>query len=299
MVTGHVKPYRLSLLPIHLLFLAASILFIVPLWSIVAISLSGESDISEYGYRLFPVKLDFQAYRYIFDNPMTILSAYKVTVIISFAGTFLSLLMISMCAYALSRSDFKYRGAITFYLFFTMLFSGGLVPYYMMMTKYLHLQNTYAALIIPLLGNVWYIFLMRTFFQQLPDSLAESATIDGASEMRIYTSIILPLSKPVLATVGLLQLLAYWNSWYQALLFISKGDMYPLQYLLQVMMQNIQEILKNMQNNVPVDQAQLGRIPTESTRMALCILAIGPMLFVFPFFQKYFAKGLTVGSVKG
>jgi len=283
----------------HVFLIAMSILFIVPLWSILSISLSREVDIASLGYRLIPIHLDFQAYRFILQNPITIINAYKVTIIISCIGTFLSVLMISMCAYALSRSDFKYRGVITFYLFFTMLFSGGLVPYYILMTKYLHLQNTYLALILPLLGSVWYIFLMRTFFQQLPDSLVESATIDGAGEWRIYFRIILPLSTPVLATVGLLQLLNYWNAWFQALLFIDKPQMYPLQYLLQVMMNNIQEILKNMQEGVSVDAGQLAAIPSESTRMAMCILAIGPMLFIFPFFQKYFAKGLTVGSVKG
>lgn len=289
----------LSRIVMHVFLIAMSILFIVPLWSILSISLSREVDIASLGYRLIPIHLDFQAYRFILQNPITIINAYKVTIIISCIGTFLSVLMISMCAYALSRSDFKYRGVITFYLFFTMLFSGGLVPYYILMTKYLHLQNTYLALILPLLGSVWYIFLMRTFFQQLPDSLVESATIDGAGEWRIYFRIILPLSTPVLATVGLLQLLNYWNAWFQALLFIDKPQMYPLQYLLQVMMNNIQEILKNMQEGVSVDAGQLAAIPSESTRMAMCILAIGPMLFIFPFFQKYFAKGLTVGSVKG
>lgn len=290
---------RLSKIVLHVFLVVMSILFIIPLWSIVSISLSNELDVANHGYRLIPEHWDFQAYRFILNNPITIVDAYKVTIIISLVGTLLSVLMISMCAYALSRSDFKYRRIITFYLFFTMLFSGGLVPYYILMTKVLQLQNTYAALIIPLLGSVWYIFLMRTFFQQLPGSLIESATIDGAGEWRIYMTIIMPLSTPVLATVGLLQLLAYWNSWFHALLFIDKHQMYPLQYLLQVMMNNIQEILKNMQEGIQVDAGQLAAIPSESARMAMCILAIGPMLFIFPFFQKYFAKGLTVGSVKG
>ncbi|WP_246608737.1 MULTISPECIES: carbohydrate ABC transporter permease [Paenibacillus] len=294
-----VSRLSLSKIVLHIIFIAMSILFIVPLWSIVSISLSNEMDVANFGYRLIPENWDLQAYRYILKSPKTILDAYKVTIFMSAVGTLLSVLMISMCAYALSRSDFKYRRIITFYLFFTMLFSGGLVPYYMLMTKYLQLQNTYAALIIPLLGSVWYIFLMRTFFQQLPGSLVESATIDGAGEWRIYTRIIIPLSTPVLATVGLLQLLAYWNSWFHALLFIDKQQMYPLQYLLQIMMNNIQEILKNLQQGVQVDSGQLAVLPSESARMAMCILAIGPMLFVFPFFQKYFAKGLTVGSVKG
>ncbi|WP_284642018.1 carbohydrate ABC transporter permease [Paenibacillus silviterrae] len=283
----------------HIFMILLSVAFIIPIISIVSISLSNDEDIAQFGYRLLPVKLDLEAYRFIFSTPMTLINAYKVTFIMSAAGTIISLVMISTCAYALSRQDFAYRRIITFYLFFTMLFSGGLVPFYILMTNYLHLQNTYAALIIPVLGNVWYVFLMRTFFQQLPEALAESATIDGAGELRIYMSIILPLSKPVLATIGLMQLLTYWNSWYPALLFISQKDMYPLQYLLQVMLQNINEITKNMQDNVMVDLSASANLPTENMRMAMCILAIGPMLFVFPFFQKYFAKGLTVGSVKG
>ncbi|MEC0090016.1 carbohydrate ABC transporter permease [Paenibacillus macquariensis] len=294
-----IRSYRLSRLPIHLFFIAVSAVFIVPLWSIIAISLSNELDISNFGYHLIPKKIDFQAYHYIFDNPMTIVNAYKVTAITSVIGTLLSVIMISMCAYALSRSDFKYSKIITFYLFFTTLFSGGIVPFYILMTKFLHLQNTYAALIIPLLGNIWYMFLMRTFFKQLPDSLVESAKIDGAGELRIYITMIVPLSTPVLATVGLMQLLIYWNSWFNALLFIDKQSLYPLQYLLQVMMSNIQEILRNMTSGGQVDATMLANLPTESTRMAMCILAIAPMLFVFPFFQKYFAKGLTVGAVKG
>jgi putative aldouronate transport system permease protein len=161
------------------------------------------------------------------------------------------------------------------------------------------LKNTYLALIIPLLGNVMNIFLIRTFFQQIPSAIIESATIDGASDFGIFIKMILPLSTPVLATVGLLQLLSGWNSWNPALLYITKQKLYPLQYLLQVMLLNIQEITNNMQNNMGISDNGLTKIPTENTRMAMCILAIGPMLIVFPFFQKYFSQGLTVGSVKG
>lgn len=296
---AHRKAYSWYRLSIHLLFIAISVIIIVPLWSIIAISLSRESDLVISGYRLIPKHWDFHAYEYILNNPMTIVTAYAVTVTISVIGTFLSVLMISMCAYALSRSDFKYRNFITFYLFFTMLFSGGLVPLYLLMTNILQLKNTLAALIIPLLGPIWFIFLMRTFFKQLPESLAESAKLDGAGEWSIYLRIIVPLSTPVLATVGLFQLLGYWNSWEQALLYIDKQKLYPLQYLLQIMMKNIQEIIRTMQNNVGVDILSGTQVATESTRMAMCILAIGPMLFILPFFQKYFTKGLTVGAVKG
>lgn len=283
---------------INLFFILLSLSFIIPMMSIFSISLSSDKDIVEHGYALIPKHFDLSAYNFLFQNPRLLLLAYKVTIIVSGAGLVLYLFMGSMCAYALSRTDFKYKSAITFYLFFTMLFSGGLVPQYILMTKYLHLQNTYMALILPTLGNVWYVFLMRTFFQQIPSSIVESATIDGASEFRIYVQMIIPLSKPVLATVGVFTLLAYWNSWFQALLYIDKPDLYPLQYMLQIMLRNMQEIMDNLGNN-SIGASQINQIPTEPVRMAMCILAAGPMLFVFPFFQKYFVKGLTVGSVKG
>ncbi|THF82704.1 carbohydrate ABC transporter permease [Cohnella fermenti] len=282
---------------IHTFFILLSLVFIVPLWAIAAISLSSETKLVKAGYSLIPRPLDFTAYQYILKNPLVILDSYRVTAVMSFAGALLSLLLIATCAYALARKDFAYRKAITYFLFFTMLFNGGLVPYYILMTKYFHVQNTYAGLILPVLGGVFYVFLMRTFFSQLPESIVESAIIDGAGEARIFFSIIIPLSKPVLATVGLIKLLTYWNSWFQALLFISDKEKYPLQYLLQVMLQNIEEITKQM-NYMPTDYEALSAMPTESVRMAMAVLAVGPMLFVFPFFQSYFAKGLTVGAVK-
>lgn len=275
-------------------------MFILPLIAILSISFSNSSDIVEYGYKLLPVHFTDDGYAYLFNNPKTILDAYKVTIIITVAGTLVFLVMGSLCAYPLSRIDFRYRSPITFYLFFTMLFSGGLVPWYILMTQYLHLKNTYLAMVLPCLGNVWYIFLMRTFFQQIPTAIIESAVIDGASEFRIYLKMILPLSKPVLATISLFQVLSCWNTWYTAMLFITKEELFPLQYLLQNMLLHVQETLSNaMSGTGVVDYEELKNLPAESIRMAMCILSIGPILFVFPFFQKYFTKGLTVGSVKG
>jgi putative aldouronate transport system permease protein len=282
---------------IHLFFIILSLTFILPMLAIISISISNETDLIRNGYSIIPRVLSFSSYMYIFKNPGEIISAYKVTIITSVIGVVTYLIVGSMCAYALSRVDFRFRKGITFYLFFTMLFNGGLVPYYILMTRYLQLRNTYLALIIPLIGNVWYIFLMRTFFQQLPGSIIESATIDGASELHIYTKIILPLSKPVLATVGLLQLLNFWNSWFPALLFVDNSKLYTLQYLLQMMLRNIEDILTNM-DKLPANLKAEDIIPSETVRMAMCIVAIGPMLLVFPFFQKYFVSGLTVGSIK-
>ena len=279
-------------------FSLASILFIIPLWSIIAISVSRQADIVVKGYRLIPTHLDLSAYSFILSTPATLLNAYKVTIISSAVGTLLSVLIISMCAYALSRKDFSLRRLLTFVLFFTMLFNGGLVPTYILMTNYLHLQDTYGSLILPLMGSVWFLLLMRSFFQELPSALIESATIDGAGEFMIYTRIILPISTPVIATITLLQLLQYWNSWFPALLYISDQHMYPLQYLLQTTLRNVDDIMNNMMQGLPVGIRDIANLPSESLRMAMVVLAAGPMLVVFPFFQKYFAKGITVGSVK-
>lgn len=281
-------------------FILLCCVFVLPMCAVISVSLASDEAIVTYGYSFFPRVIDFGAYEYIFKSPARILSAYRVTIIMSALGTGLYLLMAGLCAYALSRRNFIYRGKITFYLFFTMLFSGGLVPSYILVTKYLNLKDTIWALILPSLGNVWYLFLMRTFFSQIPGEILESATVDGASELTIFFRMVVPLSTPVIATVGLFQLLNFWNSWYSALLYIEDKNLYPLQYLLQVMLRNIQEILNSMKNEmISPDNLALTRLPTDSVRMAMCLLAAGPMLLVFPFFQKYFARGMTIGSVKG
>lgn len=292
------KNDRMQRICLHTFFILLSLVFVVPLITVISISISNESVLSQTGYSLFPRLLDFSAYKYIFENPIRILNAYKVTILVSVTGTIIYLLIASMCAYAISRPGFRWRRIVTFYLFFTMLFKGGLVPTYIMMTQFLRLKDTYIALVIPYLVNVWLLFIMRTFFAQLPNEIFESATVDGAGPIRVFLQIAVPLSKPVFATIGLMMLLNLWNAWYEAMLYVNSSEMYPLQYMLQVMLRNIQEILKDMQNNVP-GSGSMFDIPTENTRMAMCILAAGPMLVIFPFFQKYFTRGMTVGSVKG
>lgn len=296
MITNKRKE-RVSSFFLNLFFILLSMVFIIPMLSVIFIAFTSEQSISAEGYPFFFREFDLTAFKYILDNPKTILNAYKVTIIVSFGGTLLYLLIASMAAYTISRPDFKYRNSMTFFFFFTMLFNGGLVPSYILISNVLHLKNTYGALIFPLLANVWYLMMLKTFMRDIPNEIIESARMDGASHWMIYRKFILPLSKPALATVGLLTLLDYWNSWQPAMLYINKRDMYPLQYLLQVMLRNIIEILKDMQNNVAIEG--MSQIPSESTRMAMCILAVGPMLFIFPFFQKYFTRGLTVGAVKG
>ena len=293
------KSEKISKIIIHAFFIILSFVFIIPIWTLFAISVTSDADIINYGYQLWPKVIDWGAYKYIFTSASDILSAYKVTIIITVVGTVLSTVIGAMCAYTISRQDFAYKSRVTFYMFFTMLFGGGMVPSYILMTQYLHVQNTYWALILPGMISVWNIFIMRTFFQQIPSSIIESATIDGASEMKIFISIIVPLSTPALATIGLLQMLGYWNAWTPAMLYITDQKLYPLQYLLQTMLRNMQEIMKNIELTGNTNMIDLSRLPMESMRMAMAVLAVGPILLVFPFFQKYFVQGLTVGSVKG
>ncbi|RAV08801.1 carbohydrate ABC transporter permease [Paenibacillus contaminans] len=282
---------------INLLFLLFSLACIFPLIAILSISFSSESDIIKNGYRLLPAMFDFSAYAYILYKPMQILNAFKVSLFVSFFGTVASLLVTAGIAYALSREDFKLKNKLSFYLFFTMLFNGGLVPTYMLINNYLHLSNTIWVLILPYLAVPWFILILRSFMQKIPHSIIESCMMDGASEFRIFFQIILPLAKPGLATVALFTLLQYWNDWWLSLLYIEKESLVPLQFMLYRMMNNI-TFLTNSSNTMPPGMRNV-ILPSESARMAMAILAAGPMLLVFPFFQKYFVRGLTVGAVKG
>lgn len=287
-----------AVIAFHIFFILFSLLFVLPFLLIIAISLSNEEDIMSLGYRLIPEQFDFTAYRIVFENPDQILNSYMITGAQAFLGTFLSVLVMSMCAYPLSRTAFRWRSPISFYIFFTMLFSGGLIPSYILITQYLHMGNTFWVYVIPGLASAFHIIIFRTFFQGLPYEIVESAKMDGANEFRIYWQLILPLSKPVLATLSLLGVLGRWNEWFRALVYIRDEELYTLQYLLQrILMQA--EFIEQMADVMPAGYGESFKIPTETVRFAMAIVAAGPLLFVFPFFQKYFVKGLTIGSVKG
>ena len=281
----------------NLVLLCFSLLCILPIVAILSISLSDEMTIANYGYSIIPRLISADAYLFIFKNPTDIINSYLVTIFVALTGLFLSLLIMSLIAYPLSRRDFRFRSSITFIIFFTMLFNGGMVPWYIMISNYLRLSNTIWVLVIPYLVNAWNILLLRTFFQTIPFSVIESAKIDGSGEFRTFFLMVLPLSKSALATVGIFVILHYWNDWWLPLLFITDKNLINLQFMLYKIMSNIQALLEQMQNvpgNVNTDS-----LPNESARMAMCILAAGPMLFIFPFFQKYFVKGLTIGAIKG
>lgn len=282
---------------INTIFILFGLACVFPLISILSISFSNETDIVKNGYSLIPRKFDLTAYAYILYKPTQILNAYKMSLLVSGLGTLMSLLIVSGISYSLSRPDFKYRNRLSFYTFFTLLFNGGLVPTYIVISNLLHLKNTIWVLILPYLAYSWFILILRTFMQKIPMEIIESCTIDGANEFRIFFQIILPLSKPGLATVGLFILLQYWNDWWLSLLYIEKESLVPLQYMLYRMMANI-EFLTSSSNMMPPGM-ETTTLPSESARMAMAMLAAGPMLMVFPFFQKHFVKGLTVGAVKG
>ena len=224
-----------------------------------------------------------------------ILDAYKVTFAFSVISMVSSVLLMSMLAYPIARDIMPARKQISFFLYFTMLFNGGLVPTYILITKYLNLGDKIWVYILPGMISPWYVFMIRTSFQGIPKSIIESAYIDGASEYTIFRKFIMPMSKPVLATVALFVFLNKWNDWYTSMLYISDPKLMSLQYLLQRIMLEV-ELMKNGGAQAGLDVSQ---IPNESVRMALAVVVAGPALIVFPFFQKYFTKGMTVGAVKG
>ena len=279
----------------YLFMLGFAIFSLIPFLLVVSSSLTDELTLLQKGYHLLPEKVSFYAYELIF-RASVIFNAYGVTIFITVVGTFLSLLFTSMLSYAISVKSLKYRNKIAFYVYFTMLFNGGLVPMYILISKYLNMKDSIWVLIIPALIQPWNMFLLRNFFNTIPDSLAESAKIDGANDMYILFKIILPVSLPALATIGLFYALGYWNEWFKAMLFIQNRKLYPLQYLIMEMLRNI-NFTNEVANQAGFPQNIL--VPAYSSRMATAVVTIGPLIFLYPFLQKYFIKGLMVGSIKG
>lgn len=282
---------------IHFFFCILSIVTVIPLVLVISISLTDEKSLLNSGYQLFPKVFSSTAYEIVFKNPAQILNAYGITIFVTVCGTLAGLLLTSMVGYAISRKDYRYRRITILYIFFTMLFSGGLVPFYILVTQYLHLKDTVWALVVPYLLNPFYILIMKGFLEKIPGEIFESAKIDGAPETTIFFKIVIPLSAPALATIGLFISFIYWNDWWLGLLFIDNPTLVPLQLLLYRIMSNIDFITSRIDTSaVDID---LSKFPSLSVRMAMAVLAAGPIMFVFPFFQKYFIAGLTVGSIKG
>lgn len=272
-----------------------SVLCLIPFWLIVSGSITDELEIISEGFKLFPNHVSLEAYRSVFATPKQIYQAYGVTVCVTVVGAVTGLFLTSMAGYVLSRKDFLYRNSVSFFIYFTTLFSGGLIPWYILMTKNLELKDSYLAMIIPPLLSAWNIILMKNFMKSIPDSIIESAKIDGAGDFKIYASLVLPLSTPGLATIGLFLGLHYWNDWFNANIFITSSDKYPLQFLLYKILSSAAVLRTNngaylAQNITP---------PTETLKMAVAVVATGPIILLYPFVQRYFVKGLTVGAVKG
>lgn len=275
-------------------------LCVVPFIFVVIISFTSEESIANIGYSFVPQSWSLSAFKYAFDMGAALWRSYINSFIVTIVGTILSVLICILYSYALFRRDFKYRNFFTFFSFFTMLFGGGLVPTYIVCKQLLGLSDNYAAIIVPLLVNPFNFIIMRTFFQSsVPEELIEAAAIDGSGEYNTLFKIIIPVSKPGIATIALLNALAYWNEWYIPMLYIRDKVHIPLQYLLMQLQRNIDYLAKNAGAMGAEAAKAIATAPKQSLRMALVVLVVVPIAFAYPFFQRYIVAGLTIGSVKG
>lgn len=272
-------------------------LCIIPFYLVVIGSLTSERAIITEGYSLFlKVKnISLEGYKVVLKDPMTIVKAYGVTIFVTLVGTTFSIIINTMTGYVLSRKDFPWRNGVSFFFFFTTLFSGGLVPWYLMCSKVLHFNNHIYALIIPGLFSVWNMIISKSFMKGIPFEMTEAAKVDGAGDFKIYYQVIIPMAKPLIATIGLFTALAYWNDWYNCMLFMTKDSFWNLQYTLQNIL-NSSDALKRIASMTGM---QVQQMPTESMKMAMTVIATGPIILLYPSLQKYFVKGLTIGAVKG
>lgn len=286
---------RMSIIS-HTVLITLTCLALIPFILLIIASFTDDVTAIRNGYSFFPEKWSLDAYRYIINEWKTIGRAYFITVFITIVGTICNLSLISTLAYALSKKSLPGRNILNFGVIFTMLFSGGLVPTYMVYTQIFNIKNTIWALIVPnLLMNAFTVMLVKNYFQySIPESLSEAAKIDGASEFKIFVKIILPLAKPILATVGLMAAITYWNDWQNGLYYLDDRSLYSIQNILNQINQNIQ-FLATSSLSTNVNTATL---PTTTIRMAIAVVGILPILVAYPFFQKYFVKGITLGSVK-
>lgn len=284
----------------HTVLIIFSLFVLLPFLLLFISSFTEEATLMVNGYSYFPEKLSLESYIYILKNAPKIFRAYGITILVTIVGTFLNILMSSMIAYPLSLKNFPCRRIITFYLFFTMLFNGGLVPTYLMYANFFHIKNTIFALIIPaFLLSAMNVLLIRTYIStSVPEALFEAAQVDGASEFTIFFKIVIPLSKPILVTMGLFAGLAYWNDWTNGLYYITDSKLYSIQNLLNKMITDIQ-VLTSDSSISSQAAAEISKLPAVGIRMAIAVVAMLPILVLFPFVQKYFQKGIALGAVKG
>ncbi len=273
-----------------------SIACMLPFVMMATNSFSTDASLRAHGFTLWPSAFSTFAYKIVLiDNPSAIVGSYVVTVGLTVIGTFIGLFIIGMTGYALQRPDFPYRNSISFFFYFTTLFSGGLIPYYLVMVKYLGLQGNYLSILLPSLMSPWLIILMKSFLKGIPHAITESAKIDGAGDMKIWWSIVRPMATPALATIGLFLALGYWNEWYNAMLFLNGVKHQPLQLFLYTVI-NKADFIRNSSAaaNIPIQD-----MPGDSLKMAVAVVSTGPIILLYPFVQRYFISGITVGAVKG
>lgn len=292
------KKMRVYQAVINVILLLVTLTIVVPLILLFISSISSEKSLIANGYSFFPSEFSLEGYRYIWQNKGTVLRAYGMTIVVTAIGTVINVLLSAMMAYALSNTKLLFRRAINFFIFFTMIFSGGLVPAYIMWTSTFHIKNTIFALLVPnLLLSPMNVILIRTYMMtSVPSALYEAAQIDGGGHRVCFLNVALPLSKPILVTMGLFAGLAYWNDWTNGLYYLTDPKLYSVQLLLNKMIQDIQAI---QANSVAAAAGTAMTVPQISIRMAIAFVALLPILIIYPFLQKYFAEGIALGSVKG
>lgn len=281
-----------------LLFILLALVCVLPVIFVIIISFTSENSIGQYGYSFFPRELSMSAYRYVWNMRSLVGRAFVNSIGITLVGTSLGVILTSTMGYALSRKTYKLRGFFTYFIFIPMLFHGGVLSSYVVNTQVLGLKDTYWILILPMACSSFYIIIMRTFFTStVPDEMIESGKIDGASQLRIFVQLVLPICLPAIATIALFLTFAYWNEWYLASIYISsnRSDLFPLQFVLVSIEQKISFLINNA-SNIGADAQD---VPSETMRMAIVVIAVVPIMFSYPFFQKYYISGLTVGAVKG
>jgi putative aldouronate transport system permease protein len=294
------KGNRTFTITIYALLTLLALFTLLPMLLLIISSFTDENTILQNGYSFLPKKTGLGAYRYLLNQGGFILNSLRISFFITVVGTSSSLLITSLLAYPLSRRDFPLRVPLSFVVFFTLLFNGGLVPTYLVYTQIFHIKNTIFGLLVPsLLMNGFNVILVRTYFaSNIPESILESAKLDGAGEWLIFFRIVLPLSLPILATVGLMSGLAYWNDWYNGLIYITRAELFSLQNILNRMLQNVQFLQANA-GSMGNLASELSKIPTTTVRMAIATVGAVPILVLYPFFQRYFVKGIVIGAVKG
>lgn len=295
--TLHWDQLSMSALGYTLLFLFG-MMCLIPFWIVFISSFASEGSLVRVGYALWPDEFSLDSYAYAFRNPTRIFQAYASTIVITAVGTALAVLMATMTGYVLARQDFRWRNGFSLFFFFTTLFSGGLVPYYLMCTQYLGMKDSWMGRLLPMLFSVWNMILAKNYMKTISFEITESGKMDGANDFQVFIRLILPLTKPLVATLTLFTALTYWNDWYYSMLFITKPHMQSLQYLLQDMLSSIQA-LKQLAASGELATVSNAEIPTTGMKMSMTVITVGPIILLYPFLQRYFIKGMTIGAVKG